>query len=81
VADDYTIIGKDLFKKETDMNLFLGLRVLLTSTGRNLFYLYTIEPMHLLKQGKLEKLNHRSVNLASLKFDFQMQIRGTDMGL
>ncbi len=33
VMDDYTVIGKNLFKKETDMNLFVGLKVTLTSTG------------------------------------------------
>jgi len=27
VVDEYTIIGKDLFKKETDINIFVGLKV------------------------------------------------------
>jgi len=32
VADDYTVIGRSLFKKETNLQLFLGLKVAL-STG------------------------------------------------
>lgn len=32
VADDYTVIGRSLFKKETNLQLFLGLKVTL-STG------------------------------------------------
>jgi selenocysteine-specific elongation factor len=27
VHDPHTLIGKDLFKKETDMNLFVGMKV------------------------------------------------------
>ncbi|PRP73599.1 selenocysteine-specific elongation factor, partial [Planoprotostelium fungivorum] len=33
VADDRTLIGKDLFKKETDMSLFIGLKVVRSSNG------------------------------------------------
>lgn len=33
VADEHTIIGKNLFKKETDINLFVGLKVQRTSNG------------------------------------------------
>lgn len=33
VADAYNLIGKNLFKKETDMNLFVGLKVQRTSNG------------------------------------------------
>lgn len=32
VTDDYTVIGKNLFKKETNLQLFVGLKVAL-STG------------------------------------------------
>ncbi|XP_034388106.1 selenocysteine-specific elongation factor [Cyclopterus lumpus] len=34
VTDDYTVIGRNLFKKETNLQLFLGLKVTL-STGEN----------------------------------------------
>eukprot|EP01113_Clastostelium_recurvatum_P045101 TRINITY_DN7700_c0_g1_i2.p3 TRINITY_DN7700_c0_g1~~TRINITY_DN7700_c0_g1_i2.p3 ORF type:complete len:111 (-),score=25.01 TRINITY_DN7700_c0_g1_i2:959-1291(-) len=29
VQDEYTLIGKDLFKRETDMNMFVGMKVTL----------------------------------------------------
>ncbi len=32
VTDDYTVIGRNLFKKETNLQLFVGLKVTL-STG------------------------------------------------
>lgn len=32
VTDDYTVIGRSLFKKETNLQLFVGLKVML-STG------------------------------------------------
>ncbi len=32
VTDDYTVIGRSLFKKETNLQLFVGLRITL-STG------------------------------------------------
>lgn len=32
VSDDYTVIGRSLFKKETNLQLFVGLKVTL-STG------------------------------------------------
>lgn len=32
VSDDYTVIGRNLFKKETNLQLFVGLKVTL-STG------------------------------------------------
>lgn len=32
MADDYTVIGRNLFKKETNLQLFVGLKVKL-STG------------------------------------------------
>lgn len=31
VTDDYTVIGKNLFKKETNLQLFVGLKVTLSS--------------------------------------------------
>jgi selenocysteine-specific elongation factor len=31
--NEYTLIGKNLFKKETDMNMFVGLKVIRTSNG------------------------------------------------
>jgi selenocysteine-specific elongation factor len=33
IVDDNTIIGKDLFKKETDINIFVGLKIVL-ETGK-----------------------------------------------
>eukprot|EP01117_Protostelium_nocturnum_P013690 TRINITY_DN5133_c0_g1_i2.p1 TRINITY_DN5133_c0_g1~~TRINITY_DN5133_c0_g1_i2.p1 ORF type:complete len:204 (+),score=55.15 TRINITY_DN5133_c0_g1_i2:214-825(+) len=33
IADEYTLIGKDLFKKETDMSLFVGLKIKKLSDG------------------------------------------------
>lgn len=32
MTDDYTVIGRSLFKKETNLQLFVGLKVML-STG------------------------------------------------
>lgn len=34
VTDDYTVIGRNLFKKETNLQLFVGLKVTL-STGES----------------------------------------------
>lgn len=34
VADDYSVIGRNLFKKETNLQLFVGLKVTL-STGES----------------------------------------------
>jgi selenocysteine-specific elongation factor len=34
VADAYNLIGKNLFKKEADMNMFVGLKVQRTSNGK-----------------------------------------------
>lgn len=31
MTDDYTVIGKNLFKKETNLQLFVGLKVTLSS--------------------------------------------------
>lgn len=31
VTDNYTVIGKNLFKKETNLQLFVGLKVTLSS--------------------------------------------------
>lgn len=31
MTDDYTVIGKNLFKKETNLHLFVGLKVTLSS--------------------------------------------------
>lgn len=33
VIDDYTLLVKDLFKKETNINLFIGKTVILSMTG------------------------------------------------
>ena len=33
VVDEYNLIGKDLFKKETDMAPFMGLSVTLQANG------------------------------------------------
>jgi len=33
IIDEYTIIGKNLFKKETDITLFVGMKVIRSTTG------------------------------------------------
>lgn len=34
VVDEFTVIGKDLFKKETDFSLFIGLKVIRSSNSK-----------------------------------------------
>lgn len=43
VLDPYTVIGRNLFRKETDLNLFVGLQIIAHATETNQTFTGTIE--------------------------------------